>query len=54
MKQSQPCTEDKDDDNSDYSSDQNNNETCTWYKQCLIFAGEWPPETYTVFYQTII
>ena len=48
MKQS--TTEDKDADNSDNSSDQDNDETCTWYKQCLIFPGEWPPETYTVFY----
>ena len=52
--ETESTTEDKDGDNSDNSSDQINDETCTWYKQCLIFPGEWPPETYTVFYQTII
>ena len=44
----QSATEDKDGDNSDNLSDQNNDETCTWYnqtlKQSLIFPGEWPPD----------
>ena len=46
--ETESTTEDKDGDNSDNLSDQNNNETCTWYKQTLkqylIFPGEWPPD----------
>ena len=44
--ETESITEDKDGDNSDHSSDQNNDETCTWYKQTLkqslIFPEELP------------